>query len=65
VIELSVFVRFFVRASFSIANSMITNFHTRNQLLLMMVAGFGGYDYVKAYEEAVKEKYRFLQLRLC
>ncbi len=45
---------------FSIANSMITNFHTPESTLLMMVAAFGGYDHVmNAYEVAVKEKYRF------
>lgn len=45
---------------FSIANSMVTNFHTPESTLLMMVAAFGGYDLVmKAYTEAVKEKYRF------
>ena len=45
---------------FSIANAMITNFHTPESTLLMMVAAFGGYENVmKAYEVAVKEKYRF------
>ena len=45
---------------FSIANSMITNFHTPQSTLLMMVAAFGGYENVmNAYEVAVKEKYRF------
>lgn len=45
---------------FSIANSMITNFHTPESTLLMMVAAFGGYENVmKAYEVAVKEKYHF------
>ena len=45
---------------FSIANSMITNFHTPESTLLMMVAAFGGYDHImNAYEVAVKEKYRF------
>lgn len=45
---------------FSIANSMVTNFHTPKSTLLMMVSAFAGYDFVmKAYEEAVKEKYRF------
>ena len=45
---------------FSIANSMVTNFHTPKSTLLMMVAAFAGYDFVmKAYEEAVKEKYKF------
>ncbi|PKP48675.1 MAG: tRNA preQ1(34) S-adenosylmethionine ribosyltransferase-isomerase QueA [Bacteroidetes bacterium HGW-Bacteroidetes-12] len=45
---------------FSIANCMITNFHTPESTLLMMTAAFGGYDNVmKAYKEAIKEKYRF------
>lgn len=45
---------------FSIANSMITNFHTPESTLLMMVCAFGGYENVMhAYEVAVKEKYRF------
>ena len=45
---------------FSIANCMVTNFHTPESTLLMMVAAFGGYENVmKAYEVAVKEKYRF------
>lgn len=45
---------------FSIANCMITNFHTPKSTLLMMASAFGGYDFVKkAYEEAVKEKYNF------
>lgn len=45
---------------FSIANCMITNFHTPESTLLMMVAAFGGYENVmKAYEVALKEKYRF------
>ncbi|MCB0381743.1 MAG: tRNA preQ1(34) S-adenosylmethionine ribosyltransferase-isomerase QueA [Psychroserpens sp.] len=45
---------------FSIANSMITNFHTPKSTLLMMVSAFAGHDFVKeAYEVAVKEKYRF------
>lgn len=46
---------------FTIANSMITNFHAPESTLLMMVTAFGGYDLImKAYKEAVKEKYRFL-----
>lgn len=45
---------------FSIANSMITNFHTPESTLLMMISAFGGYENVmNAYEVAVKEKYRF------
>ena len=45
---------------FSIANSMVTNFHTPESTLLMMICAFGGYEHVMhAYEVAVKEKYRF------
>lgn len=45
---------------FSIANCMITNFHTPKSTLLMMTSAFAGHDFMKkAYEEAVKEKYRF------
>lgn len=45
---------------FSIANCMITNFHTPKSTLMMMVAAFAGYDFLmKAYKEAVKENYRF------
>jgi len=45
---------------FSIANCMITNFHTPKSTLLMMVSAFAGHDFLfKAYEEAIKEKYHF------
>lgn len=45
---------------FNIANCMVTNFHTPLSTLLMMTCAFGGYDLVmKAYKEAIKEKYRF------
>ncbi len=45
---------------FSVANCMVTNFHMPESTLLMQVCAFGGYDLVmKAYKEAIKEKYRF------
>ena len=45
---------------FSIANAMITNFHTPKSTLLMMASAFAGHDFIKkAYEEAIKEKYKF------
>jgi S-adenosylmethionine:tRNA ribosyltransferase-isomerase len=45
---------------FSIADALITNLHTPQSTLLMMVSAFADYDFVKkAYAEAVKEKYRF------
>ena len=45
---------------FSIANCMITNFHTPLSTLLMMISAFCGHELMhEAYNEAVKEKYRF------
>ncbi len=45
---------------FSIANCMITNFHTPKSTLMMMVSAFAGHDFMKkAYAEAIKEKYKF------
>ncbi len=45
---------------FSIANCMITNFHTPKSTLLMMISAFTGHDLMKkAYEEAIKEGYKF------
>jgi len=45
---------------FRIANTMITNFHVPGSSLLIMVCAFGGYDLVmKAYKEAIKNKYKF------
>jgi len=45
---------------FTVANAMITNFHIPESTLLMMVSAFGGYDLImKAYKQAIKEKYRF------
>ena len=45
---------------FSIANCMITNFHTPKSTLLMMISAFCGHDLMKeAYEIAVKENYKF------
>ena len=45
---------------FSIANSMVTNFHLPKSSLVIMIAAFGGLDLImEAYQEAIKEKYRF------
>ncbi|MCI6834052.1 MAG: tRNA preQ1(34) S-adenosylmethionine ribosyltransferase-isomerase QueA [Phocaeicola vulgatus] len=45
---------------FSVANSMVTNFHLPLSTLLMLVAAYGGYDLVmEAYHTALKEDYRF------
>lgn len=45
---------------FTVADSMITNFHVPESTLLMMVSAFGGYDLMmEAYQTAIKEEYRF------
>ncbi len=45
---------------FTVCNALVSNFHMPLSTMLMMVAAFGGYDTVmKAYNTAVKEKYRF------
>lgn len=45
---------------FHICNALITNFHKPQSTLLMMACAFGGYDFVmKAYQEAIKEEYKF------
>ncbi|AWH85020.1 tRNA preQ1(34) S-adenosylmethionine ribosyltransferase-isomerase QueA [Flavobacterium album] len=45
---------------FSVADCMITNFHTPKSTLLMMISAFMGHDLMRAaYDEAIKEGYRF------
>lgn len=45
---------------FSIANCMITNFHTPKSSLIIMVAAFAGYDLtMEAYQVAMQKKYNF------
>lgn len=45
---------------FKIIDAMITNFHLPKSTLLMLVSAFAGKKNIdKAYEEAIKKKYRF------
>lgn len=45
---------------FTVATSMVTNFHTPLSTMLMMTAAFGGYDLImEAYNTAIKDGYRF------
>ena len=45
---------------FKILDGLITNFHLPQSTLLMLVSALAGKDYImNAYEEAVREKYRF------
>jgi S-adenosylmethionine:tRNA ribosyltransferase-isomerase len=46
--------------SFGLVDSMITNFHLPRTTLLMLVSAFAGHELiVKAYNEAIRERYRF------
>jgi S-adenosylmethionine:tRNA ribosyltransferase-isomerase len=54
--------RMFIRPPhrFRSVDHLITNFHLPRSTLLMLVAAFAGYDLVmRAYREAVAERYRF------
>lgn len=45
---------------FKIVDAMITNFHLPKSSLLVLVSAFAGRELIlKAYNEAIKEKYRF------
>lgn len=45
---------------FKAMDGLITNFHLPESTLIMLVSAFAGYDHtMAAYEEAVKEQYRF------
>ena len=51
---------------FQIANSLLTNFHAPKSTVLMLVSAFAGHDLImKAYKEAIKEKYNFLSYGDC
>ena len=45
---------------FSIADSMVTNFHLPKTSLMIMASAFAGYELaMEAYKKAIKDKYRF------
>ncbi|MDD4374323.1 MAG: tRNA preQ1(34) S-adenosylmethionine ribosyltransferase-isomerase QueA [Bacteroidales bacterium] len=45
---------------FNLADAMVTNFHLPKSPMMMQVAAFADYDFLmKAYKEAVAQKYRF------
>ncbi len=51
---------------FNITDELITNFHLPKSTLLMLVSAFAGKDFIfEAYEEAIKEKYRFFSYGDC
>ncbi len=51
---------------FKVVDVMLTNFHLPCSTLLMMISALAGQDLIKrAYDEAVKEKYRFYSYGDC
>ena len=45
---------------FKVVDALITNFHLPKSTLLMLISAFAGREFVlKAYREAIKERYRF------
>jgi S-adenosylmethionine:tRNA ribosyltransferase-isomerase len=51
---------------FKMADALVTNFHLPRSTLLMLVSALAGRDLImKAYDEAVKERYRFFSFGDC
>ncbi len=51
---------------FKVIDKLITNFHLPKSTLLMLVSALAGKDFIfEAYEEAIKEKYRFYSYGDC
>jgi len=51
---------------FQVVDKLLTNFHLPQSTLLMLVSAFAGQDLIlHAYEEAVREKYRFFSYGDC
>ena len=51
---------------FKVVDKLITNFHLPKSTLLMLVSALAGKDFIfKAYEEAIKNKYRFYSYGDC
>jgi S-adenosylmethionine:tRNA ribosyltransferase-isomerase len=47
-------------SNFGLVDSMITNFHLPKTTLLMLVSAFAGREIIlRAYREAIEERYRF------
>jgi len=51
---------------FKIVDRLLTNFHLPRSTLLMLVSAFAGLDFIKkAYQEGVKQRYRFYSYGDC
>jgi S-adenosylmethionine:tRNA ribosyltransferase-isomerase len=52
--------------TFRLVDALLTNFHLPRSTLLMLVSAFAGREFVlRAYEEAVRERYRFYSYGDC
>ena len=52
--------------TFRIVDALLTNFHLPRSTLLMLVSAFAGREFIlRAYEEAVRERYRFFSYGDC
>jgi len=52
--------------TFRVVNALLTNFHMPRSTLLMLVSAFAGREFIlRAYEEAVRERYRFFSYGDC
>jgi S-adenosylmethionine:tRNA ribosyltransferase-isomerase len=48
------------------ADVLLTNFHLPRSTLLMLVSAFAGREFIlRAYEEAIRERYRFYSYGDC
>jgi S-adenosylmethionine:tRNA ribosyltransferase-isomerase len=51
---------------FQVVDALLTNFHLPRSTLLMLVSAFAGREFVlRAYEQAIREKYRFFSYGDC
>jgi S-adenosylmethionine:tRNA ribosyltransferase-isomerase len=51
---------------FRVTDALLTNFHLPRSTLLMLVSAFAGREFIlRAYEEAIRERYRFYSYGDC
>jgi len=57
---------FYPPFTFLVVDVLLTNFHLPRSTLLMLVSAFAGREFIlRAYEEAVREQYRFYSYGDC